>query len=198
MSGCARWPRRHMGSLRLEPSSPGPTCAWHLGGQMAVHLAARCPARGQAWDPPALPPLGRRTPPPMPLPSARGFLAIVSSPAPSFLPSAWAWRLAFPNPTGPGLWVHGPLCSWWGGGDLRQERDGDHVGEDLGSGVLRAAGLRLCPDADASLTAPRKGEDALPQAAERADRPGLPAAPPGEAPSRPHRPAPAQPPCGHH
>lgn len=43
------------------------------------------------------------------------------------------------------------------GGNLRQERDGDHTGEDLGPGVLRAAGPRLCPDADASLQPREKG-----------------------------------------
>lgn len=58
MSGRAHWPRRHVGSLRLEPSSLGtggqfgPTWAWRSGGQNALCPAACCPAccaaQGQA------------------------------------------------------------------------------------------------------------------------------------------------------
>lgn len=93
MSGCARWPQRHMGSLRLEPSSPGAggqsasTCARCLGGQMALHRATCCTAQGQARDSPGLPPPGRRTPPPVPLPSASSQLpGYCLFPSP-FLPS---------------------------------------------------------------------------------------------------------------
>lgn len=121
MSGCAHWPR-HVGSRARSP--------WPMVlrvEQMALLRAvqqppAHCPGpethRGchHRWA---------EDPSPKPLPSAGGFLAIVS-PTPSFLPAAWPWTSqtlagpVSPLPVGvgdPGSKGHG--CSGAQGADQR-------------------------------------------------------------------------------
>lgn len=162
-----------------------PARGWAGGGASSRPAGARPGTRQGCCHPWAEGPL-----PPMPLPSTR----------PPACPPAASWLLSPPRPLpsfpqpGPGGWAHGRLgsCRGRGGGWTGQ-------GEGPGSvaqmpGVPRGAGPCLCPVADGPPpAAPRKGEDAVPQAAERADRPGIPQTPPGEAPLRPPGPAPATP-----
>lgn len=73
-----------------RPLQPGP----HLAPGQADGCVSSCllpsllPARGWARDSPEAAVGTTEDPPSMPLPSACGFLAIVSSPLPSFLPTA--------------------------------------------------------------------------------------------------------------
>lgn len=110
MSGCARWPRRHVGSR--SPAHPADGTG--AGRWPCFELPSSPPAAlPRARDPQGLPPLGRRTPSPKPLPSARGFLAIVSSPPPPSFPQqaldfpncCWAWLLSQQTPSPKLGWV---------------------------------------------------------------------------------------------
>lgn len=148
-------------------------CHHRAGGSL---LQCRCPPRRASW------------------------LLSPSHPLPSCpLPGSGRWT---PEATvGPGLWARGPGFQLervhWGHGRGCCHAGGDPwFGRTDASGVAwggaAAAGVsKSCSggaDWPCLLTAPGEGEDALPQAAECADRPGLPSTPPGEAAPAPDTP----------
>ena len=104
MSGCACWPRQHVGSR--SPAHPADGAG--VGRWPCFELPSSPPATlSGAGDPQGLPPLGRRTPPPNYYPPL--VASWLLCPPRPLLPSR-SLALDFPNP----CWASGPPPSWGG------------------------------------------------------------------------------------